>query len=616
MQSRKIITSHRSITLWMLCASLLFPAAGFAADSMAPLQIVSRPGYVPGELLVKFKPGTVKIQRAQIVSAIGTKEIQHFGKQGISRIKLQKGQTLQQALAAYQSDPNVEYVQPNYIYQAQAVPDDTNYDLLWGLKNLNGYDIDAELAWNQITDCSSVTVAVIDNGVDYTHQDLATNMWDGSGAGYPNHGYDYVGNSIFDSTPDNDPMPMAAAEEHGTHVAGTIAAIGNNNNGITGVCWQAQIMSVRVLDAAGLGSSSSIIAGIEFAVDNGAKVINMSLGFQGAFDIALSNAINYARDNDVVVVVAAGNADTNNDITSFYPCNFTQANLICVAALDQNYSLASFSNYGISSVDVGAPGVDIFSTIPTGLIIDANDPNEGITPWQTNNGHWTTDQCTFDVNGTPTIFRTLVNPSNWCDQGGTYVDNANDNIYKTFDLSGSAGSAALLYQPFIETEANEDYFYTAFDATAGLPFDIGGVNDTVLLQFTGANNTTNTYFIHDISACRTSTCTVGFRLTSDVGLELSGIGIPIVVISTLDHGGNTYTMLQGTSMATPHVAGIAAMVRAYNPDYTYADTVAAIKQGGEYLGALDGVTSTSNAANAMGALSFINPPSGLTAVVQ
>jgi len=172
----------------------------------------------------------------------------------------------------------------------------------------------------------------------------------------------------------------------------------------------------------------------------------------------------------------------------------------------------------------------------------------------------------------------------------------------------------LFYQPFIETEAGSDFFFTAFDATGGDPFD--GVNDNPLLQFSGTNDTNNLYFIHDLMASRTNMCTVGFRLTSDVGLELGGIGIPIVVISTLEKDGNTYVTLQGTSMATPHVAGIAAMVRAYNPAYTYADTVAAIKQGGEYVGALDGFTSTSKAANAMGTQSYINPPTGVTAVVE
>jgi thermitase len=610
MKRKVMAKSHKLFFSLTLCALLIFPVSVFPVEQITQIQLGTRPTHVTDELLVKFKQGVAKEQRLQSISALAVREKQRLGKQQqISRIKLQKGQSLQQALAAYRADPNVEYVQPNYIYYAQAVPNDTDYSQLWGLDNPNGNDIDAELAWEQITNCNNVTVAVLDVGIDYTHQDLSTNMWDGSAAGYPNHGYDFIGDSIFDPVADDNPLPMGALEEHGTHITGTIAAVGNNNNGTTGVCWQAQIMSVRVLDSTGTGSTSSIIQGIYFAINNGAKVINMSLGFQGMFDTAFSDAINDARDNDVVVVVAAGNGGANNELTDFYPCNFIHDNVVCVAALDQNYILASFSNYGVTSVDVGAPGVDIISTVPEGQII--SDP---LTGWTTNNGHWTTDQCDFVVDSVPTTLTTLVNPFSWCDQTGTYVDNANDNVYKTFDLSGSGERAALFYQPFIETETDADFFLTAFDATGGDPFD--GVNDNPLLQFSGTNDTDNFYFIHDLTACRTSTCTIGFRLTSNVGLELGGIGIPVVIISTLESGGNSYVTLQGTSMATPHVTGIAAMIRAYNPNYSYADTVAAIKQGGEYVGALDGFTSTSKAANAMGSLSYINAPTGGVAVVE
>ena len=258
---------------------------------------------------------------------------------------------------------------------------------------------------------------------------------------------------------------------------------------------------------------------------------------------------------------------------------------------------------------MGAPGVDILSTVPAGQTIQ--DP---LTGWTTNNGHWTTDFCNFSVGGTPITLNTLVNPSSWCDQTGTYVAVADDNVYKTFDLAGSVGPALLFYQPFIETEPGADFFMSAFDANGGDPFD--GNNDTPLLQFSGTNDTSDFYFIHDLTDCRTSTCSVGFRLESNSQVQLAGIGIPIVIISTLESGGNSYLSFEGTSMATPHVSGIAALVRAYNPDYSYADTVAAIKQGGEYLGVLDGKTTTSNAANAMGALSHINPPTGVTAVVE
>ena len=172
----------------------------------------------------------------------------------------------------------------------------------------------------------------------------------------------------------------------------------------------------------------------------------------------------------------------------------------------------------------------------------------------------------------------------------------------------------MFYHPFIDTQSGFDVFSSAFDDTYGDPF-IDPVK--TMLEYSGKNDSDDIYFIHDLTACRTSSCTIGFRLTSDADTQLSGIGIPLLIVSTLENAGNTYDIFSGgTSMAAPHVAGVVALVRAYNPDYTYSDSVAAIKQGGEYLSVLAGITSTSNAVNAMGSLSFINPPTGVVASIQ
>ncbi len=188
-----------------------------------------------------------------------------------------------------------------------------------------------EAAWDRITDCRSVVIAVIDSGVNYTHQDLAANMWDGSAAGFPNHGYDFGDN-------DNDPMPAPDdGSGHGTHVAGTIGAVGNNSLGTTGVCWQAKIMAIRARSSIGGYTSVSLMQSIDFAVSNGAKVINMSLGGPNP-DPAVEGAIANARNNKVIVVIAAGNGDSNgigvnNDTTPAWPCNSSQDNVLCAAAL-------------------------------------------------------------------------------------------------------------------------------------------------------------------------------------------------------------------------------------------------------------------------------------------
>src|SRR5712692_10206923 len=366
MRETSMKTPSRSITIAALVGAVL---TLYAQVSAAPFVLPNLTGaaasqFVPGEVLVKFKPSAVAQERTASVTAQGHTLLANLNQPGWMHVKLGAGQTMETALAAYRNDPNVEYVQPNYIYHAAAMTNDTQYSQLWAFKNTGqtvgsfpptsgtvGDDMNIEPAWDHITDCSSVVVAVVDSGVNYNQEDLAANMWNG-GPRFPNHGNDFVDN-------DNDPMDLNG---HGTHVAGIIGAAGNNAKGTTGVCWNASIMAVRVLNAMGSGTTANIIQGINFAVTHGAKVINMSLGGGGAFDQIFSDAITTAQNSDVIVVVTAGNSTSNNDVTAHYPCNFTQLNLVCVAALDPNYALASFSNYGATSVDVGAPGTNILST--------------------------------------------------------------------------------------------------------------------------------------------------------------------------------------------------------------------------------------------------------------
>ena len=517
-----------TITLFML------GNVGAASQQQSPLIPVAsnNASFVEGEILVRFKTNTsIQAQQATMQS-FGGYSVSAVGKKiPFSKVKLNQGDDVIATAMALRSDPNIEFAQPNYIYHTSAFANDTNLNQLWGLKNTGqtisssiystnnpgttGFDIDAESAWDQITDCSSTVVAVLDQGINYTHTDLVANMWDGGGT-YPNHGYD-----IVDS--DNDPMPTGASENHGTHVAGTIGASGNNASGVTGVCWKANIMSVRVCSAAGTCATSDIILGIEFASDNGAKVINMSLGGESTINTLYSDAISYARTNDVVVVVAAGNGgadgisddndglgDDGNASTFTYPCNFTQENLVCVAALDQSYSLSTFSNYGAMSVDVGAPGTNVLSSYAGEIITD--DFTSG---WTINSG-WAASVCSST--------NILSNPSTWC-SNGTYANNADDRAYKNFDLS-AALTAELYYVASINTESGFDNFYNSMISSGGDPFGGGG---TELLSFTGAGTG---FVARDISSCNTSTCSLGFRLTSDATTSSTGIEIYSFKINT------------------------------------------------------------------------------------
>jgi thermitase len=356
---------------------------------------------------------------------------------------------------------------------------------------------------------------------------------------------------------------------------------------------------VRVLDATGRGTTASIIQGVNFAVTNGAKVINMSLGGNGALDLAYSNAITSAQIGDVVVVVAAGNETSNNDVTAVYPCNFAQPNLICVAALDQNYALASFSNFGATSVDVGAPGTNILSSYAG---TTATTP-DSLTTW-TISGGWT-----HVVNNGHDF---LVDPAAFL--VAKYVANLNDTATKPFNIS-AASSVVLNFSAAINLANSGDSLVVGVDPNGVNPFG-AGLTGSIPGPLDTAGSVSP--FRLDISNCAGKTsCLIGFKLATGPSTPGDfGIGITQFSITTLTLTTNTYQIDNGTSMASPEVAGLAAMLRAYNPQYTYADTVNAIKNGGRSVTALAGKTTTGKAIDVMSSLAYINPPTGLMATVQ
>jgi subtilisin family serine protease len=257
-----------------------------------------------------------------------------------------------------------KYVEADPLVFVSSVPNDTSFSSQWALNNtgqtggVSGDDIKAENAWTLINSSPNVVVAVIDTGIDFNHPDLAANIWTnphpGSVAGYTNdlHGWNFVANN---NNPQDDHF-------HGTHVSGTIGAVGNNGTGVAGVTWSVKIMPLKFLDSTGAGTTSNAINAIYYAVNNGAKILSNSWG-GGTFTQSLKDAIDFANSNNVIFIAAAGNDGLNIDSNPVYPASYTSANILAVAATDASDALAGFSNYG-NTVALAAPGVGILSTTP------------------------------------------------------------------------------------------------------------------------------------------------------------------------------------------------------------------------------------------------------------
>jgi subtilisin family serine protease len=314
--------------------------------------------YKEGEIIVKFKnnPSNQTLKSQAISKTLN-----------IHVIKLPSNMKVEDALKKYKNDPNVEYAEPNYIIRKlETTPNDTYYSSQWGLVKVL-----ANKVWDTCKGSDNTIVAVIDSGIDLNHPDLKDHIWKNPGEtncsdGIDNdnngfvddcYGWNFVSNS--NNTQDDD--------GHGTHVAGIIGAITNNSEGVAGLNWYIKLMPVKILDSNGNGDEANLIKAIDYAVKNGAKIINASLGYPDSCSYvppnqALYDAIKSAGDEGVLFVAAAGNYGCNNDKTPLWPASFNLPNIISVGASDQNDNLAYFSNYGQNTVHLLAPGTNIIST--------------------------------------------------------------------------------------------------------------------------------------------------------------------------------------------------------------------------------------------------------------
>jgi thermitase len=574
------------------------------------IQKNSKQDHVPGEILVKYKEDKIDIKTSlgenkanNLNNKYFTTNILEFKEDNIYLLKIEDNLTVEQKMEQLQEDPDIEFAQPNYIYYSFEIPtNDTYRNYLWALENTgqtvngtsgtSGADISILNAWDIFENSEDIIVAVIDTGVSYNHPDLVGNMWDGSNClnesgvylGGCVYGYDFVG---------NDKTPLPTVSSHGTHIAGTIAAIKNNNIGIIGVSPKTKIMAVKAGD--GSFTSANLIKSINFARHNNAHVINASWGGP-SYDAALKSAIDSFEG---LFVAAAGNSSKNHNVNSIYPCDYTSSNIICVAATNQDDNLASFSDYGTNSVHVGAPGVNIFSTysnVSESSIYEEdfqsltvpNIPSQWVKGGSNNN--W----GTWDFGGPDgkVLYGDLSIP---------YANNANTTVTsQTIDLSGED---SIGIEFFTQCETEYSLGWTDYMA---LEISSDGLNFSEVLRWDEVVLGSSAAYIFNAISSEYLTENFKFRfrwVTNEEYNNYDGCLIDDIVIYKFTDGSDEqYGFMNGTSMAAPHVAGLASLLFGYNPSLTTADVKQLILDTGDSLDSLSGITVTGKRINAFNAL--------------
>lgn len=484
----------------------------------------------------------------------------------------------------YENSPLVEYAEPNFVYSPDVFPNDPEFSRLWGLHDRGhfggtpGNDIDAPQAWDIRANSSAIVVAVIDTGVNYNHPDLAANMWRNPGE-VPNNNLDDDGNGFVDDyygydfsrcltfnppgtvctvtkPRDSDPMDDTG---HGTHVAGTIGAVGNNNLGVSGVSWNARIMAIKALTSAG-GLTSDLVDAVNYATMMNVKITSNSWG-GGGFSQSLFNAIQAARNSDALFIAAAGNGGgdgigDNNDVSPHYPSSYNLDNIIAVAATDFEDDITTFSNFGATSVDLAAPGDLILSTWYR------VDPSFADISF---------DTATID--GIPLEFSPATSTA-----GVTAIAQyAGLGFPENFTGTNFSGKIAVIARGSI-----------TFAEKVTNAMDAGAIGALIF-------NSQDGIFTGTLGSAGNWIPTAAISKSDG---ESMVVQLPRQV--TFRIVASNYLYLSGTSMSTPHVSGAAALLRAQSPASSYSQIKSII------LSSVDLVPSHAGKTLAGGRLNLLN----------
>ncbi len=580
----------KRLLVWMILAAWAALVPGTAADDAGVGQAAD---YRRGEILVKFRPEVPEAERQVIRDRMGAKVERVFESIGVEHWRLPGDADTEAALGRLVELPEVEYAEPNYIYTPQAIPGDPDFSRQWYLRNTGqwvngsagtpGADIAAEAAWDIETGDPGMVIAVIDSGVAFEHPDLIQNVWtndgeipdnglDDDGNGYPDdlHGWDFVND---DGNP-SDYSRDLYGDGHGTHVAGIIAAAGDNGIGTAGVMWQARIMPLQVFDLFQVNAfegiqNSLILAAVEYAIDNGARIINCSFGGYGE-SAALFDIFRVADENGVLVTAAAGNESLNNDILPVYPAGYDLPNILSVAAVDEDGGLAAYANFGVLSVDVAAPGGNSFSNIysttpPAREELFFEDFESGGGAWET----------AYRFEEWSIVFRDDFASSVIQDSAGDYREGEESYIqtlspiaadnYRGLHIQFSTRYALETDHDFLYVEGSRDgeNFSVDFPVTGALTGFSAGINS---LNAWGSEEEIGPEFF------------LRFRLVADDAVNYDGVYLDDIRLTGIQwrFTGGEYGYKSGSSMAVPVVSGVAGLVWSHRPGLTHHEVKEAI----------------------------------------
>ena len=627
----------RSVLLSLGAALLIAPAAlGAGAEQPAGPPRTPATRFIPGRVIVEWESGVSSAERVSARADADTTLVRTLGAPRFQLVNTEPGQSVADALATLRADPNVKVAERDGWDALNSVPNDPLFNQLWGLQNTGagiggfagavaGADIGAPAAWDRTVGSPSIVIADLDTGYRFSDGDLGPVAWtnpgetangaddDGDGIVDDLHGADFVGSNADAPATDGDPTDdNIVSGGHGLHTAGTMGAAGNNGVGIAGVAQNVRIMPLRVCANSPSASNdgrcpfSSQVAAINYAGAKGARAANMSLGGT-TVNTAVRDAI--ASNPQTLFVISAGNDAQNNDpgFTPHYPCAYTPQttgipgaidNIVCVAATDQADHLASFSDWGAASVDLGAPGTETLSTYlatEDRFTDDFSNAGTFATNWTTTGANGGFSRANAGPDGSPLSSFGMVVSTGPSPTANQTFETTSANI----PIPAGYGSCSLTQTRTVATDANDSYQYFVLS------------NGSPVFTSSSSISSSGTFFTTPITGLASTNVQVRFRFTTGASPAANkGVALDDIKVNCFKPTSAPliYHLLEGTSMAAPHVTGAAGLLFSLKPSATVTEVRNALLTSTTPDPALVGKTTTGGRLNLPHAMSVLVPP--------